>query len=633
MFAAQTLARAGAAVTLLSDETVAPYNRVQLTPLLAGEAQFRDIVLPQPTGADGTVDLSLGQRVVRIDRDSRHVITADGGAWPFDTLILATGSRAFVPAIPGRDRDGVYRFRTADDASALLARSFSARRVAVIGGGLLGLEAARGMALRGCAVTVIEHEARLMPRQLDDVGGARLSTRISEMDVAVKTGVAVREIKGDPRVTGLALSDGSTLPCDTVVICTGIRANTDLAQQAGLAFGRGIMVDEQMRTSDPQIFAVGECAECDGQVYGLVGPGLLQAEIATETCLGNAATFEAPPPVTKLKVIGAEVFSAGPIEQLEARASVRSHIWEDRHDYRRIFIDRGRLVGAVAVGAWRDAGRVQDAVAQGATVQPWMVFRFRSNGHLWAEGDGSVEAMPDRATVCNCTGVTAGQLRKAAAGGAQTVPDLSADTGAGTVCGTCRPLLEELLNTDATPEPVPLWKPVLALSSFAFLVGLYPVIVGHVPLPTSYSADSLRDWLWRDNIVKQWSGFILIGLTAMAMAIGLRKRVRFMDRFGGFDGWRAVHNGIGLAALAGFLAHTGFALGSGWNFALGLAFLGTLLAGAVAGLATGGDHRLRAQRIGSARNPPRRLPTWAHIVLLWPLPVLLLFHVLASYAY
>ncbi|MEL7184483.1 MAG: hypothetical protein AAGK57_12660, partial [Pseudomonadota bacterium] len=193
--------------------------------------------------------------------------------------------------------------------------------------------------------------------------------------------------------------------------------------------------------------------------------------------------------------------------------------------------------------------------------------------------------------------------------------------------------LYQLLNTDATPEPVPLWKPVLALSSFAFLVGLYPVIVGHVPLPTSYSADSLRDWLWRDNIVKQWSGFILIGLTAMAMAIGLRKRVRFMDRFGGFDGWRAVHNGIGLAALAGFLAHTGFALGSGWNFALGLAFLGTLLAGAVAGLATGGDHRLRAQRIGSARNPPRRLPTWAHIVLLWPLPVLLLFHVLASYAY
>ncbi|GIT90468.1 nitrite reductase [Jannaschia pagri] len=630
---AQSLARLGQRAIVLTDETVDPYNRVQLTPLLAGEAQFGDIALPALASSGEEGHLALGQRIVRIDREARQVVTATGAVWPYHKLVLATGSRAFVPNIPGRHRTGVYRFRSADDASALLARSFSARRVAVIGGGLLGLEAARGMALRGCAVTVVEHESRLMPRQLDQAGGDRLAARVSEMGVEVRTGVAVREITGAERVSGLAFADGSTLDCDTVVICTGIRPNIDLARDAGLAFGRGITVDDHMRTSDPDIFAVGECAEHEGQLYGLVGPGLSQAEVAATTVTGGIDAFEARTPATKLKVIGAEVFSAGDVEQLEARVGVRSHSWSEGDSYRRIFIQRGRLVGAIAVGGWRDASRVQDAVGQGATVQPWMVFRFRANGHLWAESDASAEAMADSATVCNCTGVTAGQLRQAIAQGAGTVPDLSAVTTAGSVCGTCRPILAEMIDAGADPEPVPLWKPVLALSLVALLVGLYPLFVGNVPLPTSYDADSLRDWLWRDNIVKQWSGYILVGIFVAALAIGLRKRIRLFDRLGSFDGWRLVHNVVGLSAVAGFFAHTGFSLGSGWNLALGVVALGTLLTGAVAGVATGADHELRARRIGTTRNPPRKMPTWAHILLLWPLPVLLLIHVLASYAY
>ncbi|UWQ16816.1 FAD-dependent oxidoreductase [Jannaschia sp. M317] len=633
MRTAQVLARAGLASVVLTDETVDPYNRVQLTPLLAGEAQFRDIILPGPTRPEQAAQLCLGQHVVRIDRTTRKVVTAAGAIWPYRKLVLATGSRAFVPNIPGRHRDGVFRFRSADDASALLARSFSARRVAVIGGGLLGLEAARGMAQRGCAVTIVEHEGRLMPRQLDAAGGALLADRVADMGVVVRTGVAVKEITGTERVAGLALSDGTEIACDTVVICTGIRANLDLARDAGLAFGRGITVDDRMQTSDPDILAVGECAEHDGQLYGLVGPGLLQAEVAADRIAGHASRFDARPPATKLKVIGAEVFSAGPVEQLEARANVRTHAWQSGGAYRRIFIERGRLVAAIAVGGWRDVGRVQDAVGHGLTVQPWMVFRFRANGHLWPESDHSAEVMADGATVCNCTGVTAGQLRRAMSQGAATVPDLSAATGAGTVCGTCQPLMAEMIDAGGAPEPIPLWKPVLGLSSVAMLIGAVPLVVGAVPFPDSYAPDSLRDWLWRDNIVKQWTGFLLVGLTLAAFALGLRKRVRWLDRLGGFNGWRLVHNGIGLVALAGFLLHTGFALGSGWNLALGLTFLGAILIGALAGLATGGDHALRARQIGTARNPPRRVPTWAHILLLWPLPLLVLFHALASYAF
>lgn len=633
MRAAQALRRRGIAVTVLSDERAEPYNRAKLTPLLGGDLQFGDISLGSAGSGEAQADVILGTRAVRVDPVAREVITADGAVWPYDKLIIATGSHAFVPAIEGRQLPGVYTFRSADDAAALLARSFSARRVAVIGGGLLGLEAAKGMRQRQCEVTVIEHESRLMPRQLDEAGGARLGAQIEALGVHVRTGVAVAEITGTHRVDGLALADGTRVDCDTVIVCTGVRPNVALAKSAGLAFARGIIVNDAMQTSDPNIFAVGECAEHDGQLYGLVGPGYAQAEVAAQAIAGEAAAFEAARPVSKLKVIGAAVFSAGDIERLDVRANVRDHVWQDDESYRRIFLERGKLVGAIAVGDFPQAGRVQDAIERGATVYPWMLYRFRRFGALWPDADLDVADMPDSATLCNCTGVRCGQVRGALLGGCSTIDGVGQETGAGTVCGTCRPLIGEMIDAGGKPEPLPLWKPVLAFSAVALLIALWPIVLGRVPLPDSYRPDALRDWLWRDNIVKQWSGFTLLGITLAAFVIGLRKRIRFMDRLGSFDGWRLVHNGIGLAALAGFFAHTGFDLGSGWNMALALVFLAVIGVGAVAGLATGGDHVLRERKIGTARKPPRRLPTWLHIVALWPLPVLLLFHVLASYAF
>lgn len=633
MRVAQDLAKAGRAVTVLSAEAQPPYNRVRLTPLLSGDVQFGGITLASPEDGALPFDLHLSQRVARIEPDAQRVITADGTVWPYDTLILATGSSAFIPSIPGREKPGVFTFRTADDASALTARSFSARKVAVIGGGLLGLEAARGMRRRQCDVTVIEHESHLMPRQLDEHGGARLSSFIETMDVTVKTGVAVSEILGEHRVEGLRLASGEVVDCDTVIICTGVRPNVDLAREAKISFNRGIMVDDNMRTSAPGIYAVGECVEHAGQVFGLVGPGYAQADAAAADIQGDHAPFDPPAPASKLKVIGADVFSVGNVEQLEVQRHVQSHTWESDTGYRRIFISRGKLVGAIAVGAWEQSSRMQDAVTREATVYPWMLYRFRKTGDFWGNQDVPAGELPDSATLCNCTGVTCGQVRGAMAAGCGTVEEIGEETGAGTVCGTCQPLLSELIDADAPPKPVKFWKIVTGFSAIALLAALVPLLIGAVPLPESYDADSLRVWLWRDNIVKQWTGFILLGLTLAAFTLGLRKRIRFMDRLGAFDGWRLVHLGIGIAVFVGYLIHTGMNLGSGWNAALALAFVLTMIAGALAGLATGEDHELRARRIGSARKPVRRLPTWVHILLLWPLPALIAFHILASYAF
>ena len=633
MRAARELAPLGVSVRVIGAEPQPPYNRVRLTPLLSGDVQFGEILLDGPQAGEAPFEVMLGQRVEAINRAARQVILRSGQVVPYDTLVLATGSSAFVPGIPGRDLAGVYTFRTADDASALLARSFSARRVAVIGGGLLGLEAARGMRRRQCDVTVIEHEGRLMPRQLDPAGGALLSERIRALGVAVITGEAVKQISGNQRVTGLTLGDGRQIECDTVIICTGVRPNVGLARAAKLGFSRGVLVDDTMRTNDPNIFAIGECAEHDGVVHGVVGPGYAQARVAASVIAGVAAQFESRAPSTKLKVIGADVFSVGPVELLEEKPNVRAHLWQGPGLYRRIFIERGRFVGGIAVGAWDQVGRLQDAVQSGATIYPWMLFRFLRTGEIWPETDPTPDAMPDASILCNCTGVTYGQARGAVQQGAATVAGVGQATGAGTVCGTCRAVVSEIIDAGAPPEPQKYWQPLAGLSAVALLGVAYPIAAGHVPLPTAYSAESLRTWLWQDNIVKQYSGFILLALTLAGFVIGLRKRLRFMDRLGGFEAWRLVHLAIGVLSLAGLVAHTGFNLGTGWNLALGLSFLGTLAMGAFAGLATGGEHELRARRIGTARNPPRKLPTWAHIVALWPLPALIGFHVLASYAF
>jgi nitrite reductase (NADH) large subunit len=460
-----------------------------------------------------------------------------------------------------------------------------------------------------------------------------LKSKIEALGVEVKLGTRVAKVCGDHRVDAVELTDGSVVDADTVVICTGVRANTDLARDAKLGFERGILVNEQMQTRDPAIYAVGDCAQFEDQIIGLVGQGYMQAEVVASAIQGQTATYTPQSPATKLKILGADVFSVGSIEQLEVMLNVKSHVWETDESYRRIFVARGKLVGVIAVGAWDQASKMQEAVQNEATVYPWMVYQFRKRGALWGDAEVDLADLPNVATICNCTGVNCGQIRSAIVKGAADQDAISAETGAGTVCGTCKPLLEEMIDAGAPPKPAAFYKPLIGISSLAIILTLIPVVFGYVPMPTSFDADSLRTWAWRDNIVKQWSGYILLGIICAAMVIGLRKRIRALDRLGGYDGWRLVHIAVGLLAISGFFVHTGFRLGENWNFLLGIAFIATLLMGAFAGFATGGDHKLRGLGVGTSRKPARRLPTAFHILAVWPLPVLILFHVLAIYAF
>lgn len=631
----QDLARKGFPVVLFNAERWAPYNRVKLTPLLAGDVQLGHVFQEPSFPEDSDVTVHTGRSIVAINRSKRQVKCQQGKTWRYSKLVFCTGSRAHIPAIPGIDLAGVYTFRKLNDVETLMARSFRSRRTVIIGGGLLGLEAARGMANRGAETWVVEHESHLMPRQLDLAGGTLLATRIVGMGITVRTGHRVLSIGGDERVEWIELSSGEKIPCDSVIVCTGVIANIEMARDADLAVNRGIRVNAQLQTSDPDIYAVGECAEFDGIVHGLVGPGLEQAAVASAHIAKEDVIYEGSMPTTKLKVVGSDVFSMGDVEQLDQRPTLKTFTYSrpNKGIYRRIVLHRGRLVGALSVGPWPDINRLQQEIRKNTYLMPWEIVRFRISGCLWPDRqDESVLDWPAAATVCNCTGVTRGQLGDAISAGCNTLAALRLETKASTVCESCKPLLEELLGSDVTHEPVGRFKPVAVLSVLAAVAALIVLFIPRWPVAESVQAATQIDWLWLDGYWKQVSGYTLLALAALAAFISFRKRIRKFT-LGGYDGWRLVHVAIGLAAVLTLFVHTGFRLGSNLNMWLMGTFLAVSAVGAASGLVTATEHLLLNGPLKGQRKLPRRIPVWLHILAVWPLPLLLIFHILSVYYY
>lgn len=616
------------AIVLYGGEPWEPYNRVRLSSVLTGEARLEGIANPLRLEDSARVVQRHNCPVLRIDRARQRVVDALGFEQPYSALILATGSSPHVPALPGLCHKGVYTFRDLSDAQRLLARRSRSRRTIVLGGGLLGLEAARGLQLAHTEVTVVDHAPHLMPRQLDEVAAEFLRERIMALGIQVLLRDGVGEVLGGDQIEGIRLRGGRTLSCDTLVIATGVVPNIQLALEAGIAVGRGIRVDDALRTSDPRVYAVGECAEHRGQVYGLVAPGLEQAAVAAHHLLGGNSRYQGSLAATRLKVAGIPVFSMGRTGLDEPPGQVRMEVHEELSGahYRKLILDRGRLVGAMAIGDWPELGRVQELIGRGGRLWPWQRARFRRAGQPWPEAEaGQVAQWPATATVCNCTGVTRGRLGQALAEGCDSLERLARCTGASTICGSCRPLLLDLLGSGelrpVTGSRVLVWAAALGLlAALAFL--LLPAL----PYPDSVQAPLRWDLLWREGLYKQVSGYSLLGLGLLLSLIGLRKRLSAFT-LGGYDGWRVLHVTLGVLVAAVLVVHTGLRLGFNLNLLLMLCFVALLLAGSVAGGVTGLEHAL-----------PRRLARrthafslWIHILLLWPLPALLGFHVFKTY--
>ena len=351
-------------ITVFGAEPRGNYNRILLSPVLSGEQQADDIMLHRPNWYTRRgITLHSGDPIVSIDRKQRLVRSRNGTVASYDRLLIATGSDPIMLPLPGKDLAGVVTFRDLDDVNRMLERSGADRRAVVIGGGLLGLEAAHGLALRGMHVTVVHLLDTLMERQLDAPAGALLKAALEKRGIEFRMSAKTKEILGQERVTGVKFDNGDEIAADLVVMAVGVRPNVELAKKAYLACDRGILVDDTLQTYDPAIYAVGECVQHRRQTFGLVAPLWEQARICAQHIAEiGVSRFSGAINATQLKVSGIEVFSAGDFSEQPNRESL---VLSDKRRgvYKRVVIEGNKICGAVLFGDVREASRLRDLIA------------------------------------------------------------------------------------------------------------------------------------------------------------------------------------------------------------------------------------------------------------------------------
>lgn len=438
-------------ITVFGAEPHPNYNRIMLSPVLAGEQKFEDIILNDVAWyADNGIKLHLGKKIVKLDRIRRRVETGDGMVAGYDRLLLATGSTPFMLPVPGKDLDGVIGYRDIQDTGAMIEAAVKYRHAVVIGGGLLGLEAANGLKLRGMDVTVVHLAPWLMERQLDRTAGRMLQNTLEEKGLKFlleKKTVALEG--GNGRVSQVRFADGENIPADIVVMAVGIRPNTELAESAGIHCNRGIVVDDTMQTFDPRIYAVGECASHRGIAYGLVAPLFDMAKVcANHLAMMGIGRYTGSVTATKLKVTGVDLFSAG---NFEGNDDTEEIVLNDAAGgvYKKILIREGKITGTVLYGDTVDGQWYFRMLKDGQDIREirdHLMFGQNHLGNSGHEGRTQAAMMTDDMEVCGCNGVCKGTITKAIKEkGLFSVEDVRRHTRASSSCGSCTGLVEQIL--------------------------------------------------------------------------------------------------------------------------------------------------------------------------------------------
>ncbi|HWO09041.1 MAG TPA: nitrite reductase large subunit NirB [Polyangiaceae bacterium] len=523
----EILARGGAdrfEIVMVGDEPYGNYNRILLSDVLNGSHDESEIFLnPLPWYAENGIQLHAGVRAVSILRSARQVLLDNGLTLPYDVLLLATGSVPFVPPIEGlRLSDGSFKpglfvFRSLEDCRKISRYAMGKAKGAVIGGGLLGLEAARGLQNFALQVHVIHLAPHLMNAQLDTQAGAILRTTLEQLGMQVHCGVNTRAVLGEDRVTGLVFSDGKTLDCDVCVISAGIKPNVELALRAGLTVERGIVVSDQMRSEDdPHIYALGECAQHRGQVYGLVAPLWEQAKVLAEHLTGvdPSAAYHGSKVATRLKVMGVEVASMGLTEPTDVGDEVVQFTEPKKGTYKKLIIRNGRLLGSILLGDISKSAYLMQAFGQNTPLPEERLSLLFDIGAPGAKV--TFEEMPAEMQVCNCNGVSKGALLDCVGRGKRSTKGVMEATRAGMGCGACKALVGDIVawacGGQAEIDPagdyyvptIPLGKPALIAAirelELKSVSAVFTTLGGGVEDPTSKPAlASLLITLWADE--------------------------------------------------------------------------------------------------------------------------------------
>lgn len=609
-------------IEVFGEEPTRAYDRIHLGEVVRGGAPT--YLYEASYYEDHDIVLRTGSRVESCDLDGGLVRT-DHGEVPFDKLVFATGSAPLLPRVPGADLPLVSCFRDVRDAERIRQRALEVAKrgepVLVVGAGLLGLEAAHELAELGCSVTLVESAAHLLPRQLDEELSARLRDFVARAGFAVHTGARVASIEADGTVARVTLTTGESLRAGLVLFAAGVRPRDELAREAGVhcdLFG-GIDVDDTLSTSRAGVFAIGECARHRGVAYGLVAPGRQMAEVLARRLMGGRDTFRGVETSTRLKIPGVELTVIG---QSNVRDLSTTHVTHDSAEsVRKLVVRRGRLIGVAALGPWPELQAAQAAVATHRRLRAAHLRAFEQGRTTFGARRLNVANWPEATTVCVCTGVTCGSLLRAHRDGHQSLDALCQATGAGSVCGTCRPLVASVLGGS---EPSPRFTRTELAALVASAVGLCALFLPAIPYANSVQVRVPWDVTFRTELGKQWSGFTLLGLGLLGLALSLRKRLGWPKTFSQAK-LRTFHVVMGALAALAYAVHTGFRLGANLDRALAFSFLGTVLVGALAALVP-----WLSRRFPHASKLKATLER-AHLYVVWPLPVLVAFHVIKVY--
>ena len=453
----EILARGGAEqfnIAMFGGEPFGNYNRIMLSGVLDGSHEAAEIVLnPLAWYEQNDIRLHAGVRATRILRFARRVLGADGSEEPYDKLIIATGSRSFIPPIPGltqsdgRMKLGVFGFRSLEDCRRMADYAHGKKRAAVIGGGLLGLECAHGLQSLGLEVHVMHRSTHLMNQQLDPAAGAILRSLVEEKGIRVHVGTDTAAVVGDERVSGLEFKNGEPQECELVIFATGIKPNAEIATQCGLTVQLAIVVNNQMRSDDdPHIYAVGECVQHRGQTYGLVAPIWEQAKVLADHITGtnSKASYFGSKVATRLKVAGVELASMGLTEPKEPRDEVVQFSEPKQGTYKKLIIRDGRLMGGILLGDSGKAAYLLHAFESDAQLPDERIHLLFDIGS--APKRVTLDQIPLDAQICNCEKINKGTIVECVKSGLRTVEEVKAATRAGLACGSCAAMVGEIVD-------------------------------------------------------------------------------------------------------------------------------------------------------------------------------------------
>ncbi|QIL88500.1 hypothetical protein GNX18_00975 [Microbulbifer sp. SH-1] len=619
-------------VVLIGEEDEPPYNRVRLSQYLSSDASQEDLANPVQQKKNSRLAEFRNRQIVRIDRKRKVVYDEAGTPQPYSKLILATGSRPLIPDIPGVNLPNVIPFRSFRDARRLTELRTRSKSILVVGAGALGLEAAAALKTQSNQVTLLAR-AGLLGGKLSSSSENYLKSALLAMQVELKCDVHLTRLTGTSLLEKAELSNGESLAVDAVVLCTGITPEVTLARACGLETSRGVQVNQYMETSDPDIYAIGECAEYDHRIYQLVRPGFEQADICSRHICTSGDTSTTPGYAgsrtdIELKIAHIPCALLGQTAP-DACGQTTLYRYENRFKglCRELQVREGKLVGATIVGPWEERLRIGKSIIDGESISRSALQKFQQHGNLWQDqATLGIKQQPDSYLVCQCNSVTKGEICKSIANGKRTLHDLEAETGAGSVCGSCRPFVAELLDVPAPNLVMRHARGILVVSLLSLLLIALAALVPAPEVSRSVQVSWFLKNMWYDNFWKQVSGYSLLTLCLLTASLSLRKRLKNRD-LGHLDHWRYVHSIIGCLALLVLMIHTGFRLGENLNLALMLVFLAATSTGSLVGVFMARNHHWTDMKLREHRKWWSRI----HYALLWALPVLLFYHIFAVY--